>query len=214
MVYWTLGNGPRVLLAHGWGSRGSHLAAFVDPLVEGFSVVVFDAPAHGDSSGLVSGIIHAGKAVLAPADHLGDMHGVIAHSAGSTAALWAFSKGLSVRCSVHLCGPSSLTKVVAGNARASGFNEEQSRSFHAWAEEFTGVRLNSVDLPVLSKALDHPGLIIHDTDDRVVSISQFQALHSAWPKSKMISTTGLGHRRILSDKHTVQLSIEYLSRHA
>ena len=25
VVYWTFGNGPRVLLVHGWCSRGSHL---------------------------------------------------------------------------------------------------------------------------------------------------------------------------------------------
>lgn len=215
VVYWTFGKGPRILLAHGWCSRGSHLAAFVNPLLlRGFSVVIFDAPGHGDSCGLVSSIIHAGKAVLGLADQLGDMHGVIAHSAGSTAALWAFSNGLSVRCSVHLCGPSSLTQVVAGSARANGLNEEQSRLFREWAEEYTGVSLSSVDLPALSQALTHPGLIIHDADDRVVSISQSQALHHAWPKSKMISTTGLGHRRILSDKLTVESSIEYLSRNS
>src|SRR5262249_38625469 len=42
------GRGPAVLLAHGWGGRGTQLGAFVDPLVtRGFSVVAFDAPGHG-----------------------------------------------------------------------------------------------------------------------------------------------------------------------
>jgi len=53
---WTWGKGPRVLLVHGWGGRGSQLGAFVEPLVScGFSVVAFDAPGHGESgTGLVT----------------------------------------------------------------------------------------------------------------------------------------------------------------
>ena len=44
------GDGPVVYLVHGWGGRGSQLASFVEPLlVAGFRVVMFDAPAHGDS---------------------------------------------------------------------------------------------------------------------------------------------------------------------
>src|SRR5688572_13678689 len=49
---WTWGDGPTVLLVHGWGGRGSQLAAFVEPLLaHGLSVTAFDAPAHGDSDG-------------------------------------------------------------------------------------------------------------------------------------------------------------------
>src|SRR5262252_7947571 len=54
---WTWGAGPAVLLAHGWGSRGARLRSFVDPLVaSGRSVVTFDAPGHGDSSGRTSSL--------------------------------------------------------------------------------------------------------------------------------------------------------------
>ena len=52
IAIWTLGRGPRVLLVHGWDSRGSHLAGFVEPLLRaGFSLTLFDMPAHGDSDG-------------------------------------------------------------------------------------------------------------------------------------------------------------------
>src|SRR5687768_6915442 len=49
---WSWGEGPAVLLVHGWESRAAQLGAFVAPLVEnGFSAVAFDAPAHGQSPG-------------------------------------------------------------------------------------------------------------------------------------------------------------------
>lgn len=42
------GEGPAVLLVHGWSSHTGCMAGFVDPLLErGFRVVAFDAPAHG-----------------------------------------------------------------------------------------------------------------------------------------------------------------------
>jgi len=214
VAFWTFGKGPRILLMHGWCSRGSHLAGFVKPLLDaGFSVVLFDAPAHGESAGAVSSMIHAGRAALAIASHLDDVAGVIAHSAGSTAALWAFTNGLSVGGSVHISGPTSLTQVVMGTARAHGLDQKQTQAFRDWAQAFVGVPLDSVDLPALTARLSHPGLIIHDTEDRIVTVAQSLALHGAWSTSGLVTTTGLGHRRILGDAGTVENAVEFLKNH-
>jgi predicted alpha/beta-fold hydrolase len=54
---WTWGEGPSVLLAHGWGGHSGRLTPFVRPLVEkGFSVVAFDAPGHGSAPGRYSSL--------------------------------------------------------------------------------------------------------------------------------------------------------------
>src|SRR5437867_145831 len=46
------GSGPAVLFVHGWCSRGLRFSHMIAPLLEAeFKVVVFDAPAHGRSSG-------------------------------------------------------------------------------------------------------------------------------------------------------------------
>jgi pimeloyl-ACP methyl ester carboxylesterase len=212
IVYWTLGNGPRVLLVHGWCSRGSHLMGFVEPLLAaGFSVVLFDAPAHGDSEGVVSSMIHAGRTALALAKALGDFHSLISHSGGSTAALWALANGLSVEKSVHISGPSSMKQVVIGSARAHGLDDTQAQAFQRWAEAFTRVSLDSADLPALTAGLSHQGLIVHDAGDRVVSLAQSQALQSAWPNSTLVITEGLGHRRILSAPQAITTIVGFLS---
>lgn len=212
IVYWTLGKGPRVLLVHGWCSRGSHLMGFVEPLLAaGFSVVVFDAPAHGDSEGAVSSMIHAGRTALALAQVLGDFHSLISHSGGSTAALWALANGLSVKKSVHICGPCSMKQVVIGSAHAHGLDDTQNKAFQRWAEAFTRVSLDSADLPTLTAGLSHQGLIVHDAGDRVVSVTQSQALQSAWANSTLLITEGLGHRRILSDPQTITSIVGFVS---
>ena len=49
-LVWGDGAAGTIYLVHGWGGRGSQFAAMVPPLVEaGHRVVMFDAPAHGDS---------------------------------------------------------------------------------------------------------------------------------------------------------------------
>src|SRR5918999_654246 len=46
LAAWTWGDGPLVLLAHGWNGDAAQLAGFVPPLLEaGFGVVAFDQPA-------------------------------------------------------------------------------------------------------------------------------------------------------------------------
>ena len=80
--------GPVVYFAHGWGGRGSQLTAYVEPLVAaGYRVVLFDAPAHGDSGPGPAGPrrthgVEFGKALDAVSARFGPAHAVIAHSLG------------------------------------------------------------------------------------------------------------------------------------
>ena len=47
---WQWGEGPPVLLVHGWEGHAAQFAGFIPRLLEqGFSAVAFDAPAHGQS---------------------------------------------------------------------------------------------------------------------------------------------------------------------
>ena len=57
------GTGTRaVLLMHGWKGRASQFATMVRDLVgEGYRVIAFDAPAHGDSAGRRTDGVVAGE---------------------------------------------------------------------------------------------------------------------------------------------------------
>ena len=80
LARWTMGSGPRVVLVHGWNSRGGHLLGFARPLVEaGFSVTLFDLPAHGDSTGHAASVVHAGRALRAVVADIGDVHLSLIH---------------------------------------------------------------------------------------------------------------------------------------
>src|SRR5262249_35241191 len=114
---WVWGEGPTILLVHGWGSRGARLGSFVEPLVaSGYSVVTFDAPGHGDSSGRLSSLPQFMEAQLAIAETHGSIHGVVAHSMGAAAASLAMGRGLDPERAVFLApvaNPGAYTHLFA-----------------------------------------------------------------------------------------------------
>lgn len=212
LARWTLGHGPRVVLVHGWNGRGAQLLGFARALVEaGFSVTLFDLPGHGDSTGHAASVVHAGRALRTLAAAVGEVHAVIGHSMGSAAALWAFAHGLRVKRSVHLAGPSSLTPMVKGLARAHGLGPSDAAAFAGWVEGFIGAPIGSVDLERLQHGLRHPGFIVHDPEDRTVPIAASEALHTAWAGSRFERVAGLGHRRILLDNGVIARSIAFVA---
>ena len=49
---WKTGDGPAILFAHGWNGRGAQFCHFFQPFIDaGYSVIYYDAPAHGESDG-------------------------------------------------------------------------------------------------------------------------------------------------------------------
>lgn len=195
---WTWGQGPQVLLLHGWESRASHMAGFVAPLLQaGFSVTALDAPAHGASQGESSNVLDYGQAVIAVAQHLGRLTATIAHSVGSAASLYAFAHGVQVRASVHLCGPASLTRVFQYAARAGGLDETARQQLEQMLVASIDAPLASMDLDRLQHGMRHPALIMHDPEDKEMPYSESQALATAWPQAKLVASSGTGHRRIL-----------------
>src|SRR5262249_40423504 len=126
------GEGPAVLLVHGWGGRGSQLYAFVEPLVaSGFSAITVDAPAHGAPRGKTSSLPSFARAIAAIIDEIGSVHGVIAHSMGAAAAMLAIHDGAPIPRAVLVAPPSrandffrrfaeyvGLDAGIAGEARA------------------------------------------------------------------------------------------------
>jgi hypothetical protein len=52
-------------------------------------------------------------------------------------------------------------------------------------------------------ALDAPLLVVHDRDDMEVPWSDGAAIVEAWPGARLVTTTGLGHNRILRDPAVV-----------
>ena len=95
---WEWGMGPTVLLVHGWGSRAGRFRVLATALLEsGFRVVAHDAPAHGRSTGRFASLPEFARALRAVADRAGEIHGIVGHSLGGSAACLAMRRNLEER---------------------------------------------------------------------------------------------------------------------
>lgn len=210
---WSWGEaGPRILLAHGWESRASHFGQFVAPLCRaGFQVWAFDGPAHGGSSGSLSSVVHYGKALLAIANAFGPFDGVVAHSVGSPATLYAFHKGMRVRGSVHIAGPASLERVLRRLAEATGLKATETEKLIRLMEAHIGQPVASMELDALADGFRHPALLLHDPADREVPYAESCALAEVWHGAQLMPVPGAGHRRIIGHPDVIAASVEHLA---
>lgn len=209
----TAGEGPTVLLAHGWGDQASRLGAFVAPLVDaGFRVVAVDKPAHGSSPGLRTDAYRLAAAIRATADAVGGVYGVVAHSMGGVETLLAIRDGLRVERLVLLAPALRLRHAVAKFVELFQVPEASMNSLTAAIERRYGTQVwDDVSSDLLVANLDVPALLVHDRSDAQVDFADGERLRDAWPGVNFLATDGLGHDRLLRDPDVVSAAVAHLA---
>jgi pimeloyl-ACP methyl ester carboxylesterase len=198
------------MLLHGWDSRGSHMGAFVAPLLEaGFRVVTLDALSHGDSEGDRSSVTHHAQSALQVAHAAGGIHLVVGHSVGSLAALLAMNQGLAVKGSVHLAGPSSMWRVAQAAAPALGLKAEEFAAFANGVAAFAGLPLRAADAVALSRSQTTPALLVYDPADAEIPFAESELLARSWPQANLVPMPDVGHRKILRAPQAVQWAVAF-----
>jgi pimeloyl-ACP methyl ester carboxylesterase len=197
---WRFGEGPAVILAHGWEGRGSQLASFVQPLLErGYSVITFDAPGHGASSGSRSSLPHFAWAVRGVADAIPAPHAIIAHSLGCAATTLALRDGLAVQRLVFIAPPLNPRDYTERFGTILGLDDATIRGLQTRIEERFARKWSDYSLEETARMMNTPLLVIHDREDRDTTWAEGAALANAWPDARLLTTQGLGHRKILRD---------------
>ena len=212
------GAGPVVYLVHGWGGRGSQLASFVEPLLAGgFRVVMFDAPTHGDSEPGPSGParthgVEFGKALDAVFARFGPAEAVVAHSLGAISTYLTLRFGwLSTRRLVLLAPMVAAEPLFDRFQRALGFGARTRRAFDRELEEFVGIPMVEFDARHQASYVDPvPTLVVHDRGDRQTPWADSARLVASLPDARLVTTDGLGHRRILKDAAVVRQVTAFL----
>jgi pimeloyl-ACP methyl ester carboxylesterase len=209
---WRWGRGPAVVFLHGWGGRAAQWTSFVGPLVSrGFSVVAFDAPGHGSSGRTLSSAVDFARALERVTAHLGGAHAVVAHSLGSAAAVLALRRGLTCRRLVFLGPASDPPAWVRIFADRLGLSPRLRERMRQRSERRIGVPWSELEVMRHAPAGTASLLVVHDRDDSEVAWSDGAAIASAWPGARLLTTTGLGHNRILRDAAVVAAVADFLA---
>jgi pimeloyl-ACP methyl ester carboxylesterase len=204
------GAGPSVLLVHGWEGRGAQLGALVDPLVAaGYRVVALDGPAHGDSPGRTTTGPEFARALLATRDAVGHLAAVVGHSFGGFTSLLAVSRGLAADRVVTIGTPASVPEVLRDFMRLIRLPERAYPSLVRALEARVHAPMSSFEAEAFAPNIGVPVLVVHDTDDREVPYADGPRL-AGLLGARLLTTNGLGHRRILYAPEVVTDIVEFI----
>lgn len=209
---WSWGEGPLVLLVHGWEGRGSQLSAFTPPLVAaGHRVVAFDAPGHGASDGNRSSLPHFAYALRGVIAATSEPHAIIAHSLGCAATTLALRDGTSARRLVFIAPPLEPVDYTVRFGEILDLDRTVVEGLQRRIEERFMRKWSDYSLSRTAREMTTPLLVVHDRDDRETYWSEGKALAEAWPGARLITTTGLGHRRVLRHPSVIEEASRFVT---
>jgi pimeloyl-ACP methyl ester carboxylesterase len=209
---WRRGEGPAVLLIHGWEDDNSLWAPLIDALADrDRSLVAFDMPAHGFSDGTWGLHPQAGDAVIAVAAALGPLDAVVGHSSGAAIAALALREALTVQRAVLVAPPLRAANRWLRVADRLGYSRDVAAAAQATYEERIGRARADFDLRRELSTLDVDLLVIHSVDDERMPFSDTEAVVSQSPRADLLAVSGLTHRRTARDPEVVARIADFLT---
>lgn len=205
---WRLGEGPAVLLVHGWQDDNSLWSPLIQALANtGVASVAFDLPGHGFSGGEQCSPSQAAGALQAVAAQLGPIDSVVSHSFGGPVTGYALLNGFSARRIVLIAAPRGRNRRWFDFAAERGIPDEVvNRARELYAAD-VGLRA-SFDLAEVA----HPAeaLVIHSMDDEAVEWENGEAISKAWPNAELMLCDGLGHRMVAQDRGVIEHIVRFV----
>jgi len=211
---WQWGEGPIVILAHGWNGRGIQFQPLITALLKAdYSVITFDATGHGASEGKTSNYFEFSD-TLRTLWHSIDKHrvqAVIGHSLGAC-ALINFASKESYRKLVVLIAPAlKLRQLLFETFESHGVPKIVYLNLVQNLEMRHQYSVFSDNPSQLIKRVKNEILIIHDENDKAIPFADSEHMAEMYDHITLKATTGLGHKRILSDKSVIDEIVSMIS---
>jgi pimeloyl-ACP methyl ester carboxylesterase len=210
MLYHWKGDGPTVLLNHGWESnawRWKHLIGNLQ--AKGFNLIAIDAPAHGASGGKYFTAVKYSRIISTVMD-LYEPNIVVAHSVGAMATIYQESQHqhACLQKLVLLGSPNSLEVIMRGYQKLTGFNNRVYENLNSLLKKTYGFRIEEFNTADFAATISVPSLIVHNEDDKIVPVEAMYHIAARMPQSRMyLSKTG-GHS--LHTDEVVEQVVQFL----
>jgi len=201
-----------ILLMHGWGGNRAQMTYLVDSLISNdFTVIALDAPAHGESFGSQTNIVEIVEAINIVNEKFGPINNIISHSFGGPSSLLAMDRGLVIEKIVTISAPTDADRSLMKPFKdLLNLPDKVVRRVKTNAEDMVGQKMEEIQVKNLAKTQTIPCLIIHDTEDVVITELDAREMHENWKDSELYLTKGYGHRQILREEDVHTKIVEFL----
>ncbi len=209
--YWTLGEGKPLIFVHGWNGHGIQFRATAQKALEqGYRVILWTGPGHGDSGPKRSNLGIFFRALMETCKILGKPHALIGHSFGAMASALSVAHGICPEFLVMCGGPAKMLPVVSAVPKHFKLSARSTNFFHAFIQKNAKLSPAEADLYQLKSLINCKTLWIHDAHDKEISVNEVKQLKPHWPELQVKITEHLGHRRILKSPEFTNAVLEFI----
>jgi pimeloyl-ACP methyl ester carboxylesterase len=203
--------GPLVLALHGWRGRTTQFRPLAARLLErGVRTVAIELPGHGISVGDSATPRLIAELLVEVVRVTGPVHAAIGHSFGGAALGAGLVYGFRPQRLVFVSSPTHMSEIPLMLAKAAGLPPPAMAEFVKLLDRDAGRPSAELDLVSVAPRAGIPGLVIHDREDAVIPYSEAESLAAAWPRARFLTTTGKGHRDILSAREVLEAIVGFV----
>ncbi|KAA3610723.1 MAG: alpha/beta fold hydrolase [Calditrichaeota bacterium] len=209
---YELGEGPVVLLVHGWSGRASQMGSIATALADkGFKTITFDAFAHGSSPGKQTTVLEFVKIIKNIHEKFGPFEAIVGHSLGGIAAGKAITEGVECKNLITIGSPTTMNFILEAFGKIINASSTTQNYIKTFVEKYARANASEFSLTNIGQKLSVPGLLIHDKNDTEAEYDQALLFEEMWPQGRLVTTEGLGHSRILRDKKVLEIITSFVS---
>jgi len=208
-------NGKTVLICHGYASYFYKFEQYIHPLLkEGFRVVGFDAPGHGQSEGKHINIIIYKEAIQKIMEQVGPIDDFMGHSLGGiTLAMIAETIPNPEAHKFVLIAPATKTTTTFNNYYK--MMQLSAPVIDAFLNEMAKLTTLPITHFEADRAIENyrgPVLWVHDEGDRVCPYEDLLIFKNKAPKNiKFLITNGLGHNKVYKTPDVIEQIVAFFS---
>jgi len=201
----------KILLVHGWSGRGTQLFKIADELLKaGYSVVSFDAPAHGKSKGKMTIMSEFIASILEIEKQFGTFEIAIGHSLGGMSVVNAIKDGLKVEKAIIIGSGDIVQDILDEFISRLGLKQKISEGLRELFEEKYQLKMDDFSAYKAAQKIQIPVLVIHDKDDPEVPVKAGIHIHEQLKNGTLYITEDLGHRKILGNPNVIKKILEFI----
>lgn len=206
----SFGDGPAVILLHGWGGWPGQLDGFRrELLARGHRVVTLSPIGHGGAKPRRSSLIDFLESLNAVAAHIGEVHAVIGHSLGGVSTAVSVANGLPIKRLITIGSPARPHDFFNRFLDWLEFPARLRERAFAHVEKILHFAWSDLDVEAWGPKITIPLLAIHDSGDRDVVYDNALDVMKHVANARLITTRGLGHRRILDDPEVIRAAVDF-----